>query len=87
MTIVQTWRFQEEFAALPTKIKGRARKQLALLLTNPRHPSLFLKKLKGYENLWEGRITQQYRFTFSVEGDTYTLRRIGTHDIERAPKR
>lgn len=85
MTIVQARRFQEEFAALPPHIKERARKQLALLLTNPKHRSLFLKKLKGYENMWEGRITQQYRFTFSVTGDTYTLRRIGSHDIERRP--
>jgi mRNA-degrading endonuclease RelE of RelBE toxin-antitoxin system len=85
VTIVQTRRFQEEFAALPPTIKERARKQLALLLTSPKHHSLFLKKLKGYENMWEGRITQQYRFTFSVTGDTYTLRRIGPHDIERHP--
>lgn len=85
MTIVETQRFQEDFASLPKKIKQRARKRLALLLTNPRHPSLFLKKLKGYEHLWEGRITQHYRFTFSVEGDTYTLRRIGPHDVERRP--
>ncbi len=85
MTIVQTRRFQEEFAALAPNIKERARNQLALLLTNPKHRSLFLKKLKGYENIWEGRITQQYRFTFSVTGETYVLRRIGPHDIERHP--
>jgi hypothetical protein len=35
--------------------------------------------------IWEGRITQGYRFTFQIVGDIYLLRRIGTHDILRRP--
>lgn len=31
--------------------------------------------------IWEGRITKSYRFTYHTEGDTYILRRVGTHDI------
>lgn len=85
MIVVRTQRFDEDFAALPPAIKTRARKQLALLLQNPRHRSLGVKKMQGYDTIWEGRITLQYRFTFSLEGDTCILRRIGPHDIERHP--
>ena len=87
MKIVETQRFRDEFDALPPPLQTRARKQLALLLTNPRHRSLLVKKLKGYANLWEGRLTDRYRFTFTWEGDTVILRRIGPHDIERRPGR
>ena len=86
MILARTERFNKEFARLPSHMQDRARKQLALLLTIPRHPSLQIKKMKGYENLWEGRITQNYRFTFRVEGETFLLLRIGTHDLLRQPE-
>lgn len=86
MILARTQRFKKEFESLPPPIQQRARKQLALLLTNPRHPSLQIKKMKGYENLWEGRVTQHYRFTFRVEGETFLLLRIGTHDLLRQPE-
>jgi len=84
MILARTRRFKKEFESLPASIQERARKQLALLLTNPRHPSLQIKKMK--ENLWEGRITQHYRFTFRVEGETFLLVHIGTHDLLRQPE-
>jgi mRNA-degrading endonuclease YafQ of YafQ-DinJ toxin-antitoxin module len=78
---VQTTRpFDEDFKALPEEIKKRADKQLALLLENPRHPSLRTKRIKGVKDIWEGRITRDYCFTFQVIGDTYILRRIGRHE-------
>ena len=86
MILARTQRFKKEFESLPASIQERARKQLALLFTNPRHPSLQIKKMKGYENLWEGRITQHYRFTFRVEGETFLLVHIGTHDLLRQPE-
>jgi hypothetical protein len=44
MIIVKTERFKKEFAALPSDIQERARKQFALFLQNPRHPSIQAKK-------------------------------------------
>jgi len=35
--------------------------------------------------IWEGRITQSYRFTYHTEGNAYILRRVGTHDILKNP--
>ena len=85
MRIVETPRFMKEWAELPESVKARARKQLALFVQNPRHPSLQTEKLEGFGDIWKGRITQKYRFTFLIEGDAYILRRIGPHDIERSP--
>ncbi len=41
--------------------------------------------MEGTHDIWEGRITKGYRFTFQVHQDSYLLRRIGTHDILTAP--
>ncbi len=30
--------------------------------------------------IWEARLTRGYRFTFVIDGDTYILRRVGSHD-------
>jgi len=83
---IQTSRpFDQDYRSLPEVLKDRAEKQLGLLLENPHHPSLQIKKIKGHLNIWEGRVTKSYRFTFQMSGDTYLLRRIGTHDILKTP--
>ena len=83
---VQTTRpFDRDYARLPKEIKDRVDKQLALLLTNPRHPSLRLKKIRGAEDIWEVRVSKAYRMTLHIVGDTLILRRIGPHDVVREP--
>jgi plasmid maintenance system killer protein len=52
---------------LPATTQRKALKAFALFAENPRHPSLQIKKIKGTENIWEGRINRQYRFTFHYE--------------------
>jgi mRNA-degrading endonuclease RelE of RelBE toxin-antitoxin system len=86
MKIQTTRPFDDDYDALPVSIKDKADKQLTLLLSNPKHPSLQLKKMKGHPDIWEGRITKSYRFTFQIIGEIYLLRRIGTHDILKTPK-
>ena len=85
MRILTTKPFDEDYDRLPDSIKERVDKQLALHLENPRHPSLRVKKIKGHPNIWEGRITRQYRFTFQIIEDLWLLRRIGTHSILKTP--
>jgi len=84
MTLIWSTRFRKEFTALPGAIKERARKQLALFSRDPGHPSLRTKKMEGGD-IWEGRVSQGYRFTFTISGDTYVLRRVGPHDILKRP--
>jgi hypothetical protein len=54
-------------------------------MANPHHPSLRIKKVKGnilqgYDNIFEGRITRDYRFFFLIETDVYILLRFGRHE-------
>ena len=79
MKIQTTSPFDREYDDLPESIKEQADKQLSLFIDNPHQPSLWVKKIRGYPKIWEGRITKNYRFTFQVEGEICILRRIGTH--------
>jgi len=85
MKIQTTKPFDKDYDGLPESMKDRTDKQLTLLLENPNHPSIRLKKIKGHPNIWEGRITKSYRFTLQISGEMYILRRIGTHDILKTP--
>jgi mRNA-degrading endonuclease YafQ of YafQ-DinJ toxin-antitoxin module len=85
MKIAADESFDEDYARLPRPIQERVDKQLALLLKDPRHPSLRTRKMEGHRDLWEGHVTKEYCFTFRITGDTYRLRRVGTHGIYRQP--
>jgi mRNA interferase RelE/StbE len=85
MKLLFTRSFRKEYAVLPTQIQTQAEKKLQLLLQDSRHPSLRVKKMEGFPDIWEGSITKHYRFTFQMEKDVYILRGIGTHDILRTP--
>jgi len=77
--------FKKDYKRLPQPIKDAFKKQVKLLLTNPDHPSLDLKKMADPRNIWRCKITASHRLTLHVEGDTYVFRRIGPHDIEKNP--
>jgi mRNA interferase RelE/StbE len=85
MKVARTAPFKRDFQRLPDAIKRRTEAALRLLVCNPHHPSLRIKKVKGrilqgYDNIFEGRITRDYRFFFLIETDTYTLLRCGRHE-------
>ncbi len=85
MKLHPTKTFAKNFRKLPEEIKKATHKQLKLLLSNPQHPSLNIKKMQDPRNIWEARVSESYRFTFQIEDDTYILRKVGTHDILRMP--
>ncbi len=85
MKLIRTEPFKRDFQRLPEPIKHRTEAALRLLLSNPQHPSLRVKKvrreiIKGYSNIFEGRITRDYRFFFLIETDAYILLRCGRHE-------
>ena len=83
---VQTTRpFERDYARLPEALKDLVDKQLSLLLSNPRHPSLGLKRIQGTRGLWEARVSRSHRLTLEIVGETYILRRVGTHDVLNQP--
>jgi mRNA-degrading endonuclease RelE of RelBE toxin-antitoxin system len=81
MRLQPTERFAKDYERFPQHLQRRVDRVLKLLLENPRHPSLQIKRIRGQENRWEGRVTLHHRFIFSLEGDTYLLLRVGTHDL------
>ena len=85
MKLLFSKNFLRDYRKLPERIQETADKQLKLLLSNPKHPSLNVKTVKGVKDIWEARATYHYRFTFKIEGDNYALRKIGTHAIYKNP--
>lgn len=73
---------------MPKPIQEKADQKLALLVSNPEHPSLRLRKMEGYKrpNVWELSVTMKYRVTFEIHPDHYRLLKVGTHDILRHPR-
>lgn len=65
---------------MPLDIQKKVDKQLILLVNNFNHPSLYTKKIKGRQGIWEGRVDIHYRFTFEIIEDTIFLRVVGNHD-------
>ena len=80
MRIFSYERFHRSYQHLPHSIQHKVDKQVALLTTSPRHPSLQVKRIKGTEGLWEGRVDLHYRMTFEIVGDAVYLRVVGNHD-------
>jgi mRNA-degrading endonuclease RelE of RelBE toxin-antitoxin system len=90
MKLVPTDRFKRDYDDLPERIKRSTDNALRFLATNLRHRSLRAKKMEGQQDpegrdIWEARVTKSYRLTFAISGDTYILRRVDPHDIERRP--
>ena len=77
--------FQKDYSRLPKPVQAALEKQLCLLESNPDHPSLRRKKLKGQPDIWWCRVTLGYRFTYQIIGDTCVFRRVGPHSIDRNP--
>lgn len=78
--------FVRDYQALPEDLKAEVDKAIRLLLEDSRHPSLQVKKMQPKSRgIFEVRVTQGYRLTFHIDGNTFVLRRVGTHDILRTP--
>ena len=74
-----------KYKTLSQEIQKTAGKQFIKLLENPKTISLQLKKMQGHPDIWEIRITKEYRTTLQIENDLYRIRKIGTHDILKNP--
>ena len=68
--------FWELYAKLPASIRELADKNYELLKTNPRHPSLRLKKVRQY---WSVRVGLKYRAVAVEIPEGLLWFWIGTH--------
>jgi len=85
MHIEATHTFIRLYKKLPNDIQERAKKTILTFSHNPHHPSLNHKKMAGQADIWELRVSDNYRITYQKAGQTAYLRKIGTHDLLRNP--
>lgn len=85
MEFFRTQRFKKDFKHLPVEIQERVGKTLARLMSDTRHPSLHMKKMEGAPDIWELRVSDNYRITFQFVQEGVLLRRVGTHNVLRQP--
>jgi mRNA interferase RelE/StbE len=79
--LTRTERSKKSFLELDEKTRVKLRKQLGHLMTDPRHPSLHVKKIKGTRSVFEARVNDFYRFTFEYgQNNEVILRVVGPHN-------
>ena len=79
MRVTYARRFLRSFTSAPDSIQKAFEKQAGYLLTDLRHPSLRAKKYDEANDIWQGRVTRDWRFYFMIEGDVYKLLDIVPH--------
>ncbi len=76
--------FIELFRRLPAAVQAQARKNYRIWKQNPRHPSLYFKRVHPDEPLYSVRIGLGWRALGLLEDDTVTWFWIGSHaDYDR----
>ncbi len=80
MALIFTNRFKKAYQRLPQTIQNKVKKALRLLLENPKHPSLHIKRIQGTDKIFEGRIDLKYRFSFEYDNEDILLRNVDNHD-------
>jgi mRNA-degrading endonuclease RelE of RelBE toxin-antitoxin system len=81
MQIVLSDRAIESLKDAPPAVRRAFEKQLRFLASNLRHPSLRAKKFEESSDLWQARVNRNWRFYFTIAGDTYR-----TEDVIAHPK-
>jgi mRNA-degrading endonuclease RelE of RelBE toxin-antitoxin system len=74
-----TARAEDDYARLSPKLKAQTDKQLDFLVKDLRHPSLRAKKYDESRDIWQARISRDYRVYFLIEGDVYVILTIRKH--------
>ena len=83
--IEATSTFIRYYKKLDLILKNQVKETLILFQKNPLHQSLGNKKISGQKNIYEIRVSKNFRITYSREGNTIILRKVGKHDIISNP--
>ena len=81
MRLARTPHFLRSYHKAPKHIQRAFDKQVTRLLQDRGHPSLRAKKYDESRDLWQARVTLDWRFYFTIEDGTYVL-----HELRRHPK-
>lgn len=74
-----TAKAQNDYDALPFRLKRAVDKQLNFLSHDIRYPSLRAKKYDETHDIWQARVNDDYRFYFRIVGDEYRIITIIPH--------
>jgi mRNA-degrading endonuclease RelE of RelBE toxin-antitoxin system len=80
MEIIVTEQFEESYDKLTGMEKQEVHKLRLEFEENTRQPGLRIKKMAGWDNIWEARASNYLRLTFQMSGNAITLRHVGQHD-------
>lgn len=69
----------QDYVKAPPAIRKAIDKQLKLLVEDFRHPSLRAKKYDESQGIWQARVNRNWRFYFTISGDTYLILNIIPH--------
>lgn len=78
--IEATSTFIKHYRKLDFILQNQVKEILVLFQKNPLHPSLGNKKISSQKNIYELRVSKNFRITYSKEGNTIFLRKAGKHD-------
>ena len=67
------------YAEAPKDVQKAFDKQTKFLVGNLRHPSLHAKKYDESTGVWQARASQDWRFYFLIQGDTYIIVDMSKH--------
>ncbi len=81
MKLIRTQRFVEDYRKLAAQIQKQTDRKLRYLAQNVGHPSLRVKRVRNYDEVYEASINMDYRLLFLMTSEGYVLLRIGRHDI------
>lgn len=72
-------RSRKSYQAAPPAVQKAFDKQVRWLATNLHHPSLRAKKYDESHDIWQARVNRDWRFYFTIAGDTYCIEDIIPH--------
>ena len=80
MILERTERFKRAAKKLDRPDRERLARALERLASDPRHPSLRVKRIQGTATVWEARASDDLRITFEMIEGGIRLRNVGRHD-------
>jgi len=79
MMIVLSDAVIEALKDAPLPVQRAFRKQLRFLAQGLHHPSLRAQKYGGASDLWQARVTRDWRLYFRIVGDSYVITALIPH--------
>jgi mRNA interferase RelE/StbE len=79
MKLLMTSVAVKSYDSAPPAVQKAFDKQIKLLIENLNHPSLRTKKYKAAEDKWQARVNRNWRFYFTIVGDTFIIQNIIPH--------